>query len=254
MNLRTAGACISVALGVVLALSFVFSRSTPAEAVYPIERVKVSFARRVWSRVVGAWRGASAQAENERLKRELAALSLLEGDIERLDAENARLREALEYSSRHAGEWLPAAVLSTGGGAAAAHDTLRVDRGSLNGVRVGAVVTVPDGLVGCVTAVSLHTAEVTLLTDSSLKVACEIETGSAKPPRGILSGGDEDYLLLRYLVRATDIPPRSRVITSGMGGVFPRGIAVGTYLPDAKVLPAVDPSTIEDVFIRREKQ
>lgn len=254
MNARTAGAWISVALGGVLALGFVLSRSAAAEAVYPVERAKVAFSRRVWTRVVGAFRGSSAQAENVRLRRELAALSLVGGDLERLETENTRLRAALDYAARWKGEWLPAAVLSEGGGAASAHKTLRVDRGSHAGVVVGAAVAVPGGLVGRVTSVSPHTSEVTLLADASVKVSCEIETGEAHSPWGILSGGSEDLLVLRHLVRADEIPPRSRVVTSGLGGVFPRGIEVGTYLPDGKVLPSVDPSALEDVFIRREKQ
>ena len=254
MNARTAGAWISVALGGVLALGFLLSRSAAVESVYPVERAKSFFVRRIWSRVSGAFNGSAAQAENVRLRRELAALSLVGGDLERLEAENTRLRAALDYASRRKGEWLPAAVLSEGGGAAAAHKTLRVDRGSFAGVVVGAAVTVPGGLVGRITSVSPHTSEVTLLADASVKVSCEIETGEHRPPWGILSGGSEDLLVLRHLVRADEIPPRSRVVTSGLGGVFPRGIEVGTYLSDGKVLPSVDPSALEDVFIRREKQ
>ena len=148
---------------------------------------------------------------------------------------------------------MAAGVLSTRGGAVSAHETLRVDKGSLSGVKVGAVVSVPSGLVGRVTDVTLHTAEVTLLTDPRIKVACQIETGEANPPRGILSGGSEELLVLRHLVRAENVPPRSRVVTSGLGGVFPRGPEVGTYLSDGEVLPSVDYSSLEDVFIRREK-
>ena len=254
MNVRTAGACVSVALGGLLALAFLVSRSAPVEAAYPVERAKVSFSRRVLSRFVGAWRGAAAQAENQRLSRALAALALVSGDLERVEAENVRLREALGYAKRFEGEWLPAAVLSSGGGAAATRDTLRVGRGSLDGVCVGAAVTVPEGLVGRVTGVTPHTAEVTLLSEPSVKVSCEIQTGADRPPHGILSGAFEDHLILRHLVRAEDVPPRSRVVTSGKGGVFPRGIEVGTYLAGGKVLPSVDPSALEDVFIRREKQ
>ena len=104
MNVRTTGALISVALGCVLALFFVFSRSAAVEAAYPIERAKSLFVRCVWARVAGAWRGSAAQAENLRLRRELAAVSLLGGDLERLEAENVRLRKALGYASRTAAE------------------------------------------------------------------------------------------------------------------------------------------------------
>lgn len=254
MKKSPTSAWASVALGIVLVLALLSSRAVAVEAAYPVERAKQTFVRQVWTRVKGFFQGAAAAEENERLKRELASLALVRTDLDRLEAENARLRHALGYSERHAESWMAAGVLSTRGGAVSAHKTLRVDKGSLAGVKVGAVVSVPSGLVGRVTAVTLHTAEVMLLTDSRIKVACQIETGEPDPPRGILSGANgEEHLLLQHLVRANGVPPRSRVVTSGLGGVFPRGLEVGTYLFEGKVLPSVDYDSLEDVFIRREK-
>jgi rod shape-determining protein MreC len=247
-------------IGTVLAVSF---RAVSVEAVYPVERAGQTFSRRVWTRVRGMFRGAAACAENVRLKREIASLALLRGDVEKLEAENARLRDALGYVRKTPGLWLAAGVLSKGGGAAAARDTLRVDKGSLDGIVSGAVVVSPEGLVGRVGAVTAHTSEVMLITDSSVKVACEIETLDAVRPRGILLGGDEEALLIGYLRNAGEVLPRSRVLTSGLGGVFPKGLTVGTLIDvrkdgnnlatEGEVQPAVDFSTLEDVFIRRGK-
>lgn len=254
MKKSPTSAWASVALGIVLVLALLSSRAVAVEAAYPVERAKQTFVRQVWTRMKGFFRGAAAAEENERLKRELASLALVRADLDRLEAENARLRQTLGYAARHPETWMAAGVLSTRGGAVSAHKTLRVDKGSLAGVKVGAVVSAPGGLVGRVTDVTPHTAEVTLLTDSRVKVACQIETGEPDPPRGILSGANgEEHLLLQHLVRANGVPPRSRVVTSGLGGVFPRGLEVGTYLSDGKVLPAVDFSSLDDVFIRREK-
>lgn len=253
MKKPTARAWTSVALGIVLVLVFLLSRTATVEAVYPVERARQTFVRQLWTRLVGSLRGAAVVAENEELKRELAALALLRTDLERLEAENARLRQTLGYTARHPEIWMPAGVLSTQGGAVSAHRTLRLDKGSLAGVKAGAVVSVPNGLVGRIVSVTPHTSEVMLLADERIKVACEIETGEANPPRGILVGGSEDLLELKYLMRAENVPPRARVITSGLGGVFPRGLEVGTYLSEGKVLPAVGCSDLEDVFIRREK-
>ena len=149
------------------------------------------------------------------------------------------------------------------GGAAAARDTIRVDKGSLDGVAAGAVVVSPDGLIGRVGAVTPHTAEVMLITDASVKVACEVDTIDSVRPRGILLGGGEEMLVLGHLRNAGEISARSRVLTSGLGGVFPKGIVVGTLLDvrkdgkglasEGEVLPAVEFSTLEDVFIRRGK-
>ena len=124
----------------------------------------------------------------------------------------------------------------------------------------------PEGLVGQVVAVTPHTSEVLLVTDPSLQVACTVE-GSERI-RGILSGGTGDVLLMRHLKAGAEIAPESRVLTSGLGGVFPAGIPVGTFISEGngrdaagrhaggleregKVRPAVDFTLLEDVFIRR---
>lgn len=254
-----------IAVAVFATVCAVFSRSVSIEAVYPVERARQFVSRSILPRVVGLFAGAEAGAENVRLRREVASLSLARQNLERMEIENAHLRRALGYISKMPGKWISGGVLSRGGGAAGAGKTIRVDKGSLDGIGVDSVVVVPDGLVGLVTAVTPHTAEVTLVTDSGLKVACEVETGETIPPRGILSGGTEDALVLRHLTKTERAAPRTRVLTSGLGGVYPRGLEVGVWLGDDRsgadsrrgqsgfVQPTVDFDALEDVFIRREK-
>ena len=263
MKITTTGTIAALAVAVAGTLVLVLSRSAAVEAVYPATHVKQALSRRIASRVVGFFRGAEAMAENVRLRREVAALSMVRSDLDRMESENARLRRALEYRARNPEMWLAAGVLTSGGGAAGAHNVIRVDKGSLAGVRKGAVVTVPEGLVGQVTGVTPHTSEITLITDRSLKVACEVETDDRVRPQGILSGGSEESLLIRHLRHATGVPARSRVLTSGVGGIFPKGIEIGTLLDvlqdvrglasEGEVQPSVEFSALEDVFIRREK-
>ena len=261
MKSRKTGSIVAVLVAVIGAAVLVSSRSAAVEAVYPVEHAAQVFRNQVWSRVVGVFRGSAAAAENVRLRRENDELKVLRGTAERLEVENARLRRVLEYSARKPESWIPAGVLSEGGGAAGAGDRIRVGKGSLAGVRTGAVVVVPEGLVGRVASVTPHTSEVTILTDPSLKVACEVATEDSRRLSGILSGGSEDGLILRHLTGTGKILPRARVFTSGRGGVFPRGIEVGTLLNMTNgvrgvvgdVLPQVDYSTLEDVFICREK-
>ena len=263
MKFKTTGTTAIIILAVIGAVLAVSLRSLSVEAAYPVERAKQTFSRRICSRVSGMFRGAAASAENVRLKREIAELALLRGELEKVEAENVRLREALGYLRKSRGNWLAAGVLSRGGGAAAAHDTLRVDKGSLDGVVEGAVVVAPEGLIGKVNSVTPHTSEIALITDASVKVACEIETIDPVRPRGILLGGGEEALHLGYLRNAQEVPACSRVLTSGLGGVFPKGLVVGTLLEvrkdgkglacEGEVQPAVDFSMLEDVFIRRGK-
>jgi len=260
---RTTGSFLAIVAAAIGALVLVVFRSASVEVVYPVEHAERVISSGFGARFADLFRGRSVAAENRQLKRELAELMLLRGDISRLETENGRLRRALGYESRHQGAWLAASVLSHGGGAVGSPDSIRVDKGSLAGIKEGAVVVVPEGLVGRVTSVTPHTAEVTLITDASLKVACEIEMRGSGRSYGILSGGGGDALVIRHLKNAESVFPHSRVFTSGRGGVFPRGLEVGTLLDvrkDAKglaregeVLPSVVFSTLEDVFIRCER-
>ena len=261
MNRKKNGALAIVALATIVALVFAFFRPVAVEVAYPVERAKLMLSRSVFSRVAGLFRGAQAKAENVRLRREVASLAMVMGECERLEEENARLRAALGYVEREPGRWLAASVLSENGAAAGVGRSIRVDRGSLAGVKAGAVVAVPEGLVGRVVSVSPHTAEIRLITDSRLKVSCSVE--GSQGAAGVLSGGTDSLLVLGLLTVGAEVPPRSRVFTSGRGGVFPAGIEVGTLLDVSEqpsglgregiVQPAVDFSTLEDVFIRNEK-
>ena len=167
----------------------------------------------------------------------------------------------LGYKARLPGAWEAAEVLSSGGGAAATRDVIRVGKGSLSGVREGAAVVVPEGLVGRVVSVSPHTAEVLLLTDPSMRVSCRIETDGDAVAHGILMGADSDRVLLGHLSGAAALRPHAKVVTSGLGGVFPKDIRIGTLLlvtngvrgVEGEVLPSVDPATLEDVFIRCDR-
>lgn len=263
MRAKTTGQLAIFALAAIGAIVLVCFPSVSSEAIYPVGHAKRAFFSMVGARVRGFFNGSSASVENQRLRREVAALKVLKGDVARLEVENARLRRALDYSARTPEIWLPAGVLSAGGGAAGVHEFVRVDKGSSSGVKEGAIVVVPEGVVGRVTEVHPHSAEVTLLSDPSVKVACELALPGARKVQGVLTGGGNEHLVLRHLTGTEGLRPSVRVFTSGRGGIFPRGLSVGTLLgvrKDAKglayegeVLPSVDFSTLEDVFIRHEK-
>ena len=235
-------------------------RQTAAEVVYPIENGAGWFARRVAHPLKEALVRPRLAADNRRLAAENARLKMLLADHDALAAENARLRNALDFEANRPGEWIAAPVLSRGG-TLGVGDVLRVGKGSGAGIRKGAAVAAPQGLVGRVTEVSPHTAEVRLVTDPAVKVACEMAAGEdgRQTAFGILAGGR-----LIHLKRDIILKPRTKIITSGLGGVYPRGLTVGFLVHGAhedetqleqegEVTPAVDFPSLEDVFIHREE-
>lgn len=265
-----------------LGLWLVCGRGVVKEAVYPVENGKSWFSRTVAPWFRGLFSGAQASVENGRLRRELEHLRMVHADAQRIADENDRLRGMLALDVRDHGlttnGWICASVLSRGG-AGGVRTLIRVGRGSDHGVKVGAAVAVPAGLVGRVEQVTARTADIRLLTDPSVKVSCLVETGDPEigSVDGILEGGGAHtvrteatasvfYVLplhVRHLKRRPELPPRAKIVTSGLGGVFPRGLTAGFLIDGVKVdgaqieregdvIPAVDFSSLEDVFIRRE--
>jgi rod shape-determining protein MreC len=108
--------------------------------------------------------------------------------------------------------------------------SVTIDLGSRHGLRVDLPVLVADGLVGKISSVSADRAQVVLLGDPSCKVAAVVE--NAARDQGVLgvAGGPFDGALVQldYLARSAGIKPGQRVLTSGDGGVFPKGIPIGT--------------------------
>ncbi len=264
MKVKTTGTLAAIALAVVCVLVIAFIRAVPVEFASPAERAKATWGRKLAARWNGLWQGVEAAAENVRLKRELAAAVLDRSEVESILAENDRLRRALDFKERASVSWVAAEVIAEGGAAAVARHSIRIGKGSLDGVRPDAPVVAPEGLVGRVASVTPHTAEVLLITDPAVQVACSVV--GEKRLAGILSGGTEERLLLKHLKAGVEIAPQSKVLTSGLGGVFPAGIEVGAFVSEGaernaegrgtfgleregKVRPAVDFSLLEDVFV-----
>ena len=264
------GACALACAAVGLWIAGGFA--VAAEAVYPLEKSATWFQRNVTCRLRTLWRRQSYGAENARLRRENDMLRMALQDAERVSGRNGEVPSMLRT------EWFPAPVFSLGG-ATGAKNFLRIGKGSSDGVVKGAAVAVPDGLVGIVDEVSPHASTVKLISDPAVKVSCELEVGdpSIGAVYGIVSGTGArtaartettvlyvvNPLRIGHLKSGFEPPPRTRIVTSGMGGVFPKGIVVGYLISDTRddetrleregdVAPAVDFPAIEEVFIHRE--
>ncbi len=270
-----------IALALALAAAGIWvagGRAIAAESIYPAERAVAAFQRGFAARARALWRRDSLAKDNIELRHRLALLECVRDDNERLAAENARLRVLLDYPGVAAGSWVAAPVLSRNG-TEGVRGFLRVGKGSLDGIKPNAPVISPEGLVGLVGEVTAHTATVRLISDPAMRIACVIETAEEDGPvRGIVSGAGSQTvfddgtsnvlyfvnpLRLRHVKREASPPEGARLVTSGLGGIFPPGLAIG-YLSDGAdldetkleregvVAPAVDFAGLEDVFIRRE--
>ena len=264
--------CACALAGAAVLLWIAGGYAVAAEAVYPLEKSATWFQRNVSCRLRTLWRRQNYAAENARLRRENDILKMALAEAERRKGTGEKPLPAMLK------DWIPAPVLSRDG-ATGAKNFLRIGKGSVHGVEKGAAVASPDGLVGIVADVSLHTCTVKMITDPSVKVSCELETDVKETGRlyGIVSGTGaktvaETEAVVIYAVNPLYIghikngftpPPRTRIVTSGLGGIFPAGIPVGTLVSGTRsdsskleqegdVAPSVDFPALEEVFISRE--
>jgi rod shape-determining protein MreC len=215
-------------------------------------------ARWVQRGVVGAWSGyvylVGARTENEHLRHRV---SELEADVVRLgelEQSNARLLDLLQFRSRLRGEVRGARVV----GRDPQHwfRSLIIDLGRGDGLRSGLAVLAPGGVVGRVTELGRTASRVMLLTDNDSGIAAIVQRSRAA---GIVQGTRDGGCRMNYLRRDVDVAVGDRVVTSGLDGIFPKGILIGEIvdialehrdlLLSARVEPSVRLAELEEVLV-----
>jgi rod shape-determining protein MreC len=114
--------------------------------------------------------------------------------------------------------------------------TVQIDLGTRDGLRDNLPVITDAGLVGRVSSVSLTRAQVILVGDPNCRVSALVEN-SARDMGVLLAGGTLDTSLveLTYLASSANLKPGQSVITSGLGGIFPKGIPIGEVVDSRSV-------------------
>jgi rod shape-determining protein MreC len=102
--------------------------------------------------------------------------------------------------------------------------TVVIDQGSSSGIAEGMAVVAADGVVGQIVKVALGSSRVLLLTDHTSGIAATIQRSRA---RGVVKGKGEGLCSLEFTTREEDVKVGDMVITSGIGGVFLKGIPIG---------------------------
>ena len=200
---------------------------------------------------------AGVQEENQELKK---AMDLLQ-------EENLRFREALlaegrlkdlyALQSRHFIASRIAQVYARD--PSSWFSTLLINKGRIDGIAKDMAVVASAGVVGRVIEVSHDTAKVLLITDpnSALDVI-----NQRSRSQGILEGKTDKICILKYVQKSDDIQVGDVMITSGLGGIFPKGLMAGTVnrvekrppglFQYVEVTPAVDLSKLEEVLVLGE--
>jgi len=204
----------------------------------------------VWERYLNL---VDTAAYNRELLQENVALKSELNRLKEISLENERLRRLLEFKEEQSVKTLPARVIAED--ASSWFRTVVIDKGSVDGVIEGMPIVVAEGVVGRVIRNGPHESRVLLITDAASAIATLVQDNRA---RGVCRG--QGHLLsFDFVLRKEEINVGDPVITSGMGGVFPKGLLVGHVqsinrhefglFQTIEVAPAVDFPRLEEVLV-----
>ena len=206
----------------------------------------------VWSLYLD-WKGV--RAENRRLREEIGQLRVEALWVAEATEENGRLRRLLALRTRLPVATLPGEVIAREWGGWVR--SLTVNRGRGDDVKRLTAVISPDGLVGRIVEVRLGASIVQVLTDPSSTVGAHVVR--TRTP-GIVEGEPRGTIRFKYMARdGAGLEVGDVIVTSGLGGVFPRGVPIGRVraIDDrgsalfhyALLTPAVDFGRVDDVLL-----
>lgn len=160
-------------------------------------------------------------------------LSDLKQQNAELTGQVAQLAEAKETAERLEGllglqstyNLQSTAARIIGGSSDAWSQTVTIDKGSLDGFEIGMPVCNAYGVIGQITEVALSSSTVLLINDETSGVSAMVQSSRAQ---GMLRGQADGSLRLEYVSTDYDVQVGDIVITSGLGGVFPKGLPLGT--------------------------
>jgi rod shape-determining protein MreC len=208
---------------------------------------------------VSAARGLGGMVEkNLELSEEVVRLQASARAFNSLERENSVLRKQLRFYHQNDFKMIPCEVIARG--ISGWWKTIRISKGTRHGVLPGQAVVSPDGLIGKTVESDAFSAEVLLLSDPAFKLSARISrTGSF----GIVSGRGLDVrgnpeCRMEFIDKDMPVRVNDEVVTSGLGGVFPKGIVIG-YIEsvetdelglyqEALLIPTADLGVLEYVF------
>ncbi|HUI45569.1 MAG TPA: rod shape-determining protein MreC [Nitrospirota bacterium] len=195
----------------------------------------------------------NTEQENQQLQEEIGRLRIKNGETSELLLENNRLREMLNFKKLQPPSTIAVQVI--GKELSPASSTVTINKGSNDQIQKDMAVITADGVVGRVETVLPGTSKVFLLTDPGSTVAVMVQRNREE---GLLEGKLVNCAL-KYVSYYADIQEGDLVVTSGLDGIYPKGLAVGTVAKVVKreaevfqtvvVKPAVQFSRLEEALV-----
>jgi rod shape-determining protein MreC len=210
------------------------------------------------------------RAQVKALEEQLNKATIDSVRVRELEIENSELRAQLEYKQENPDYLLSGATVLEenenrarviGQDPSTLVNYLLIDQGREEDVAVGMPVITPAGLVGRVNEVGAHWARVLILNDASSSVNAVVQSTRAT---GIIQGQGQgsDLLVMRYLPLGESVKKDDLILTSGIGGTFPKRLVIGQVVQvnqrdtdlftEALIRPSVDLSRLEYVLVMKK--
>ena len=230
-----------------------FMRKWLLDILVPAEKMVDSGVRGIW----GVWDGYFAlvgvRGENEKLQAENNELHMQIQQQDEAIREAVRLRSLLGLADAGIGKTVAARVI--GRDPSRSLQTVTIDRGQSDRVKVNDSVITPDGVVGRVLNVATGSAVVQLITDAQSEVAAMFRESRVQ---ALFKGTGGRDLELNYIDDDYGVEVGTEVITSGLDRIHPKGLPVATISSIGEkgehfrlmfARPRVDFSRLEDVLV-----
>ena len=224
------------------------------EVVGPVQKSLLSTKESFSSLVDNYIRIVNTSKENSYLKQKISRLENDLFQMEEIRRENFRLKQILQYSEEIPGEKMMARVI--GWDSANQFKVLRLNRGENEGVKLMAPVITHKGLVGYVYRLGPNYADVLTILDPNNRVDALIERTRI---HGIVEGIFNYRCSMKYVNIDESVEVGDKLLTAGVGGVYPKGIKVGMVTKidrevsdlnlGIELTPSVDFNKLEEVII-----
>lgn len=223
----------------------------------PIQRVFTDLKNRINKNTTYFSDMESIIAENEDLKEENSYLESVRRELEKIKADNITLQQYMNLTEKYAAyTTIPADVINKD--ISNYSSTLIINAGTNDDVRENMTVISDKGLVGHVISVTEKTAKVQVIIDAASTVSCSISTtGESVICKGTLE--NNQVLRVSYIPPDVELIQGDSVSTSGLGGIYSKGIHIGTItdiittsnITDryAIIKPAVDFAKVDTVLV-----
>lgn len=192
--------------------------------------------------------------ENDNYKKALTHSVEKNNLYKELKLSNVRLRSLLDFQKTITNKVIAAEVI--GKDPSPWFKTIMINKGKDDGVKKGSAVVIPEGIVGQVAEVAAHNSKVLLIIDPNSAVDALVQRSRA---RGIIKGEFADRCVFKYVLRKKEINVGDTVVSSGLDGVFLKGLPVGQVsdvvkpnsgiFQEVTVIPCVDFEKLEEVLI-----